>query len=136
MSSVISECSWLTGVQRVLFKIQDKWRQRAYVDEQDCYRVIAQVLDELGTSMAIWVVESSSDILAHIAVRHRELESYGGYLLCSDRSGRTFLFHMQSYRFVKAAKSLLLQIDGVEQAKMFVDSLSKACKGGSTCETR
>ena len=137
MSSVLSEYSWLVRAQMALFRIQTWLYQPVQADEQDRSQAIALVLDEGVSSMEIWVVESSPDILAHIVVHHQRLEPYGGYLLCSDGAGRTFLLDMCTYRFVEAAKSLLLQIDGVEQTKMFIDMLfQKLYKGELACETK
>jgi len=44
-------------------------------------------------------------------------------LLCSDTTGHTFLINMRTHTYVKGSALHLLQIDGVDQAKCFVDEL-------------
>ena len=128
MSSVLSKQArlpWLIRIQRSLLGWRvsfGSWIRRA---EEDEYRFIAQVADELADHMEIWVVEASVEILAHIACWHRQVETYRGHLLCSDTSGQTFLMDLQSWGFVKSATARFLQIDGVDQAKRFIDTLWK-----------
>jgi hypothetical protein len=54
---------------------------------------------------------------------HRLVETYRGYLLCSDTARQTFLIDMRTHAYVKGSATHLLQIDGVDQAKRFVDEL-------------
>jgi hypothetical protein len=120
MSSRLSD--WLVG--RGTVSLPGWVRFGQYVHEQGDCLLIAHVLDELTTSMEAWVVETSLELLAHIAVRHRVFEAYGGYLLCSDTSGQTFLLDLHMHRFIAPVQTCLLQIDGVHQAKQFIDVLN------------
>lgn len=141
MSSVLSEqvkIPWLTRAQRFLPGCRaffERWMRQVGTDE---YRLIVQVADGLAQHMEIWVVEASAELLAHIAIWHRRLETYRGHLLCSDVAGHTFLMDLQSWGFVKSATAQFLQIDGVDQAKRFIDALWKqrSEEGGEYAPTR
>jgi hypothetical protein len=99
------------------------------VDQQQRLREqVEQVADTLATMMNIWQVESSLEVKAHIACWHHVVDSYRGYLLCADRCERTFLVDRESWRYMTVAKTTLLQIDGLEQAKVFIDALCQARK--------
>ena len=126
MSSVLSqrrERSWIAALQSILLKCQAYggwWRRR--VDGYQ-YRLVAEVADDLSTMMEIWVVDAGLQTKAHIACWHGVIENYRGYLLCSDAARHTFLIDMRTHAYVKGSATHLLQIDGVEQAKRFVDEL-------------
>jgi hypothetical protein len=73
--------------------------------------------------MSIWQVEDCLEIKAHIACWHRCISTYRGYVLCSDTSERTFLMDTRAWGYVQCSACSLLQIDGIEQAKAFIDAL-------------
>ena len=126
MPGVLSEGrerSWRAGLQSILLKCQrylGRWRRR--VDLDQC-QLVAEVADDLRTMMKVWFVDAELQTKAHIAYRHRLVETYRGYLLCSDTSGHTFLINMRTHTYVIGLAALLLQIDGVDQAKHFIDEL-------------
>ena len=125
MSSALSERerSWIAGLQSILLKFQAYpgwWRRRV---GQDQSQLVAEVANDLFAMMEIWVVDAGLQTKAYIACRHRLLETYRGYLLCSDTAGQTFLIDLRTHAYVKGSATHLLQIDGVDQAKRFVDEL-------------
>lgn len=83
---------------------------------------VADVADMLASEMAIWQIEPSTDIKVYIA-RGCQKELYRGFLLCADEAEHTFLLDTQALAYVTAAGSSLLQIDGLPQARHFVDVL-------------
>ena len=126
MSSVQSERrerSWIAALQSILLKCQAYtgwWRRRVDQDQ-----LVAEVADDLCTRMEIWTVDGGLQTKAHIACWHRLVETYRGYLLCSDTAGHTFLIDLRTHAYVKGSATHLLQIDGVDQAKRFVDELCR-----------
>ena len=117
------ERSWMAGLPSILLKCLayfGRWKRR--VDPDRC-RLVAEVADDLSTMMKIWVVDAEPQTKAHIAWWHHLVETYRGYLLCSDTAGHTFLIDMRTHAYVKGSTTHLLQIDGVDQAKRFVDEL-------------
>ena len=126
MSSVQSERgerSWIAGLQSILLKCQayTGWRRRRVGQDQN--QLVAEVANDLFAMMEIWVVDAGLQTKAHIACRHRLVETYRGYLLFSDTARHTFLIDMRTHAYVKGSATHLLQIDGVDQAKRFVDEL-------------
>ncbi len=126
MPGVLSEGrerSWRAGLQSILLKCRAYfgwWRRRVDLDQ---YHIVAEVADDLCAMMQVWFVDGELQTKAHIAYRHRLVETYRGYLLCSDTTGQTFLINMRTHTYVKGSALHLLQIDGVDQAKCFVDEL-------------
>ncbi len=126
MSSVLlkrRERSWIVGLQSILLKCQAYfgwWKRRIDLDQ---YQLVAQVTDDLCATMGIWMNDDGLQTQAHIACWHRLVETYRGYLLYSDTAGHTFLIDMRTHAYVKRSATHLLQIDGVDQAKRFVDEL-------------
>ncbi len=84
---------------------------------------VGQVANAFIAVMRIWQVENCLEIKAHIACWHRRICTYRGYVLCSDTSERTFLMDTQAWAYVQCSAFHLLQIDGVEQTKAFIDAL-------------
>ncbi|GCE32028.1 hypothetical protein KDA_75120 [Dictyobacter alpinus] len=126
MSRMVSDQArlpWLTRLQQTLFACPAPKGYWARPIEKDEYLFVTKVADELVECMKIWAVEARIEILAHIACWHRHIQTYRGHVLCSDTAGRTFLIDGQSWGYVKSAATHLLQIDGVDQAKRFVDAL-------------
>jgi hypothetical protein len=126
MPGVLSEGrerSWRAGLQFILLKCRAYfgWSRRR-VDLDQC-QLVAEVADDLCAMMQVWFVDAELQAKAHIAYRHRLVETYRGYLLCSDTTGQTFLINMRTHTYVKGSALHLLQIDGVDQAKCFVDEL-------------
>ncbi len=126
MASVLSErrerC-WMAGLQSILFTCQayiGRWRRSVDLDQR---QLVAEVADDLCATLEIWVVDAGLQTGAHIACWQRLIEAYRGYLLCSDTAGQTFLIDLRTYAYVKGSATQLLQIDGVDQAKRFVDAL-------------
>ena len=118
-----SERSWRAGLQSILLKCQAYFgRWRCGVDLDQC-QLVAEVAYDLSTMMEVWFVDAELQTKAHIAYRHRLMENYRGYLLCSDTTGHTFLINMRTHTYVIGSAAHLLQIDGVDQAKRFVDEL-------------
>jgi hypothetical protein len=136
MSSVLSERrerSWIAGLQSILLKCQAYtgwWRRRVDQDQ-----LVAEVADDLCTRMEIWTVDAGLQTKALIACKHRLVETYRGYLLCSDTAGHTFLIDMRTNVYVKGSETHLLQIDGVDQAKRFVDELCTRKEIGGALKT-
>jgi hypothetical protein len=93
---------------------------------------VRQVADDLVTAIRIWQVEDCLEIKAHIACWHRCLHTYRGYVLCSDTTERTFLIDTRTWTYIAIAKACLLQIDGVNQAKTFVDALCDVQERGGS----
>ena len=127
MASVLSERRarpWMAGLQSILFTCQvciGRWRRSVDLDQ---HQLVSEVADDLCATLEIWVVDAGLQTGAHIACWHRLIESYRGYLLCSDTAGQTFLIDLRTHAYVKgSAMQLLLQIDGVDQARRFVDAL-------------
>ncbi len=126
MSNVLSkrrERSWIAALRSILLKCQAYagwWRRRV---DQDQSQLVAEVANDLCTTMEIWVVEDGLQTKAHIAWWNRLVETYRGYLLCSDTPGHTFLIDMRTHTYVRGSAAHLVQIDGVDQAKRFVDEL-------------
>jgi hypothetical protein len=85
--------------------------------------IVAQVADDLAPTMPVWLIETSLDLKAFIAVWHRTLQVYRGFLLCSDQEGQTFLIDRQTGAYLQASATGLVLIDGVKQAMTFVDAL-------------
>jgi hypothetical protein len=75
--------------------------------------------------MEIWVVEDGFQTKAYIASCHLLIETYRGYLLCSNTSGHTFLIDMRTHTYMRGSAAHLLRIDGVDQAKRFGDELCR-----------
>jgi hypothetical protein len=136
MSSVVSERReriWMAGLQSILLKYQasfGRWKRRV---ELNRYQLVAHIADDLAETMEIWVVDAGLQTKANIACWHRLIQTYRGYLLCSDTAGHTFLIDMRTHTYVKGSAKYLLQIDGVDQAKRFVDELCRRLQvdGGS-----
>lgn len=126
MSSVQSErraLTWMAWLPSLLLKCQaffGPWKRSVDLDR---YRLVVEVAYDLSTMMEIWLVDAELQTKAHIAYWHRLIEAYRGYLLCSDPAGQTFLIDLRTYAYVKGSTAHLLQIDGVDQAKRFVDEL-------------
>ena len=126
MASVLSERRerrWMAGLQSILFTCQvyiGRWRRSVDLDQR---QLVAEVADDLCATMVIWVVEGGLQTRAHITCWHRLIEGYRGYLLCSDTAGQTFLIDLRTHAYVKGSAMQLLQIDGVDQARRFVDAL-------------
>ena len=126
MSSVQSErraLTWMAELPSLLLKCQaffGWWKRRVDLDR---YQLVAEIADDLSTMMEVWVVDAGSQTRAHIACWHRQFEAYRGYLLCSDTAGQTFLIDLRTHAYVKGSTTHLLQIDGVDQTKRFVDEL-------------
>jgi len=76
-------------------------------------------------TMEIWVVEDRFQTKAYITSCHRLIETYRGYLLCSNTPGHTFLIDMRTHTYLRGSAAHLLQINGVDQAKRFVDELCR-----------
>jgi len=113
----------MVGLQSILLRCQAYfrwWRRR--VDLDQC-QFVAEIADDLSAMMEIWFVDAGIQTKAHIACWHHLVETYRGYLLCSDITGQTFLIDMRTHVYVKGSAAYLLKIDGVEQAKRFVDEL-------------
>lgn len=91
--------------------------------QQEQVRLVAQTLMPM---MNIWQITSSCEVKAHIACWHRLVESYRGYLLYADSDERTFLVDSESRCYVTLEQMALLQIDGLAQAKQFLDVLCQA----------
>ena len=128
MSSVLSErrgLSWIAILQSILLKRQAYfgWWKRS-VDLDRC-QLVAKVADDLSVTIEIGVVDDGPQTRAYIACWHRQVETYRGYLLCSDTAGRTFLIDRRTNAYVKGSATHLLQIEGVDQAKRFVDELCR-----------
>lgn len=85
--------------------------------------IVAQVADDLAPTMSVWLIETSLDLKAFIAVWHCTLQVYRGFLLCSDQEGQTFLIDRQTGSYLQGSATGLLLIDGVKQAMAFVDAL-------------
>ena len=103
------------------------WRCASGVDQAHLMqRQIRHSADNLSDVMGIWHIEDSLEIKAHIAYWHRSVHTYRGYVLCSDRVGRTVLLDTQSWTYVMLTTISLLQIDGVEQAKRFIDDICRS----------
>lgn len=126
MSSVLSERrerSWIATLQSILLKCQAYagwWKRRV---DRDQSQLVAEVADNLSATMGIWIIDDGLQTKGHIAHGHRQVETYRGYLLCSDTAGHTFLIDMRTHAYVKGSAMHLLQIDGVDRAKRFVDEL-------------
>jgi len=117
------ERSWRAGLQFILLKCRVYFgRSRRRVDLEQ-YRIVAEVANDLSAMMEIWFVDGELQTKANIAYWHRLVETYRGYLLCSDTTGHTFLINMRTHTYVKGSTLQLLQIDGVDQAKCFIDEL-------------
>ncbi|HEU5375883.1 MAG TPA: hypothetical protein VFV38_10620 [Ktedonobacteraceae bacterium] len=84
---------------------------------------VRQVADAFIAVIGVWQVENCLEIKAHIACWHRRICTYRGYVLCSNASERTFLLGTRSWTYVTITRTSLLQIDGVNQAKTFIDTL-------------
>lgn len=84
---------------------------------------VRQVADTSVAVMGIWQVENCLEVKMHIACWNRRICTYRGYVLYSDASERTFLMDTQTWTYVTITKASLLQIDGVNQAKTFIDAL-------------
>ncbi|SRR6266849_1596775 len=126
MASVLSERKgrpWMAGLQSILFTCQAYIGRRRRSVELDQRQPVAEVADDLCATLEIWSVDSGLQTRAHIACWHRQIEAYRGYLLCSNTAGQTFLIDLRTYTYVKGSVTQLLQIDGVDQAKRFVDTL-------------
>lgn len=87
--------------------------------------IVTQIANDLSatTTMGIWQVEATLSVKAHIACWHRQIQEYKGHLLCADRQGRTFLLDRRACTYVMSSPGHLLQIDGCDAAKRFIDLL-------------
>lgn len=113
---------WIAALQSILLecKAYFGWRKRRDVADQ----FVVEVADDLSVMMQIWVIDDGLQTRGHIACYHHLTEIYRDYLLCSDNAGHTFLIDMRTRTYVKgSAARHLLQIDGVDQARRFVDEL-------------
>ena len=125
MLSEQRERSWVAALQPILLKCQAYagwWRRRV---DQDQSQLVAEVADDLCTRMEIWVVDAGLQTKAYIASCHRLIETYRGYLLCSNTPGHTFLIDKRTHTYLRGSAAHLLQINGVDQAKRFVDELCR-----------
>ena len=86
-------------------------------------QLVAEVADDLCAMMEICVVEDGLQTKALIVCYHRTVETYRGYLLYSNTTGHTFLIDKRTHAYVIGSAAHLLQIDGVDQAKRFIDEL-------------
>jgi hypothetical protein len=125
MSSLLWEWRgrlWIAALQSILLKCQAYlgwWRRREVPDQ-----LVVEVANDLSVTMQIWVIDDEPQTRGHIASSHRLMEIYRDHLLCSNSAGHTFLIDMQTRTYLKgSATQHLLQIDGVEQARRFVDEL-------------
>ncbi len=98
------------------------WTEETETNLSPSREQVAQVADRLSAEMALWQVEASLESKTIIATHHRHLHAYRGYLLCADHLERTFLIDTRYGTYVRG-KSCLLSIDGLEQARRFVDVL-------------
>lgn len=114
--------TWIAVLQSILLKCQafsGWWKSRNDPDQ-----LVVEVADELSATMQIWLVEDGIQTRGHIACSHRLMETYRGYLLCSDSAGQTFLIDLRTRTYVEESVTRqLLAIDGVDQARRFVDEL-------------
>ena len=126
MTSVLSERTertWMTTLQPILLTCRayvGRWRHSVDLDQ---HQFVAEVAADLSATMNIWGVDAGLQIQSHIACWHRHMETYRGYLLCANAAGHTFLIDLRTHTYVKGSAAHLLQIDGVDQAKRFVDEL-------------
>ncbi len=127
MSIMFSRHSWWSRVQALFALIAQEDVQKRHTSllspAQPLQMQVRQVADACAAAMPIWQVEDSLEIKAHIACWHRCICTYRGYILCSDTTERTFLMDMRTWTYVAITNAGLLQIDGVKEAKMFVDAL-------------
>ncbi len=84
---------------------------------------VIQVANALCATMAIWEVEATPVVKASLAYWHRTIQTYRGYVLCSNSKGATVLIDTLTWTYLQGSALHLLQIDGVEQAKAFIDAL-------------
>jgi hypothetical protein len=120
--------SWRFSFRRVQaamlsFIVQGRGRTRLVSPAQLLQEQVRQVANASIAVMGIWQVENCLEIKAYIACWHRCICTYRGYVLCSDTSERTFLMDTQTWTYVAITNAGLLQIDGVQEAKKFVDAL-------------
>lgn len=138
MSIMFSWRSRWSGMQAMLSLIAQgvvRRRPMCLVDpSQLIQEQVRQVADDLVAAMSIWQVEDCLEIKAHIACWHRCLHTYRGYVLCSDTTERTFVMDTRTWTYIAIAQACLLQIDGVNQAKMFVDALCDLQERGGSHE--
>lgn len=85
---------------------------------------ITQVATTLSPEIGIWQVEASLQLKAAIAQAARK-EVYRGFLLCCDAYEHTFLLDTHHGCYVAVSHTCLLQIDGLAQARRFVDALDQ-----------
>jgi hypothetical protein len=105
-----------------MFKCQVYFGWRKLRADQDY--LAEEVADDLSATMEISVVDDGVQVRAHIACCHHLVETYRGYLLYSNFAGHTFLIDTRTYTYVKESVTQhLLQFEGVDQAKRFVDEL-------------
>jgi hypothetical protein len=128
MPSVLSELrerTWIAKLQFILFKCQAyfrRWKCRVNLDQ---LQLVAEVAKDLSATMEIRVVDDGFQNKAHIAYWYRLVGTYRGYLLYFDTVGSTFLIDIRTHTYVKESTTHLLQIDGVDQARRFVDELCR-----------
>ncbi len=82
----------------------------------------AEIVNAATHGLDVWMIDDSIDILAHIAVWHKTIEQYRGYVLCIDEEERVFLVDTHSWRYVQANPAQLLMVEGIATAKALVDS--------------
>lgn len=127
MSIIFSWRSRLSRVQAILSLVTQgmvRGNPSVIVDpSQLMQKQVRQVANDLVAAMSIWQVEDSLEIKAHIACWHCNLHTYREYVLCCDTTERTFLMDTRTWTYIAITKVCLLQIDGVNQAKTFVDAL-------------
>jgi hypothetical protein len=114
--------TWIAVLQSFLPRCQaySGWRK----SRNDPDQLVMEVADDLCATMQIWVVDDGIQTRGHIAFCHRLMETYRSYLLCSDSAGQTFLIDLRTRTYVEESSTRqLLEIDGVDQARRFVDEL-------------
>src|SRR3989442_7618659 len=90
--------------------------QDAQKQHQAMGDIVAQVADDLAPTMPVWLIETSLELKAFIAVWHCTLQVYRGFLLCSDQEGQTFLIDRQTGAYLPGSATRLVLIHRVQQA--------------------
>ena len=89
--------------------------------------ILERVLADCTPTVPMRLIPDGTQIRAHIALLHKVLEEYRGYLLLSDPQECVALISLNSRTYVRTAKGpdpKLVLIDGLCHAKLFVDRLS------------